>query len=86
MESNGKEMTQMIYSGSAPMNGNDLGPLSSIIDVESKSRDQRTRVLEFHQPWENYNKMMDNHLYTRSMSLLKNRFKSPFLDPSHAYL
>ena len=64
-----KKKTPRIYSGSAPKNGNDLRPLSAIINIESQSRDQRTRVLEFHKPWENYNKMMDNCTIALSFSL-----------------
>ena len=45
-----KKKTPTIYSGSAPKNGNDLRPLNAIINIESQSRDQRTRVLEFHKP------------------------------------
>ena len=43
-----KKKTTTIYSGSAPKHGNDLRPLSTIINIESQSCDQRTRVLEFH--------------------------------------
>ena len=81
MESNGKEMTQTIYSGSAPMNGNDLHPLSATIDVESQCRDQRTRVLEFHKPEENYNFLVDNHTYALAMSIQKKGSKVPPLSP-----
>ena len=45
-----KKKTPRIYSGLAPKNGNDLRPLSAIINIESQSHDQRTRVLEFHKP------------------------------------
>ena len=69
MESNGKGLTQMIYSGSAPINGNDLHPLSVIIKIESQSSDQRTRILEFHQPWKKYNKTVDNCTIALSFSL-----------------
>ena len=45
-----KEKTPRNYSCSAPVIGNDLRPLSDIVNIESQSRDQRTRVLEFHKP------------------------------------
>ena len=64
-----KKKTPRIYSGSAPKNGNDLRPLSAIINIESQSRDQRTRVLEFHKPWKKYNKTMDNCTIALSFSL-----------------
>ena len=38
------------YSGSAPVIGNDLRPLDTIINVELQRCDQRTRVPEFHRP------------------------------------
>ena len=65
----GKKQTPRIYSGSAPKNGNDLRPLSDLVIIESQSRDQRTRVLEFHKPWKKYNKTMVNCTISLSFSL-----------------
>ena len=71
------------------MNGNDLRPLSAIINIESQCRDQRTRVLEFHKPWENYNEMMDNRtIGSLSLNIQEkdSKIKSPLLELFHAYL
>ena len=84
-----KKKTPTIYSGSAPKNGNDLRPLSAIINIESQSPDQRTRVLEFQQLSENYNKTMDNRTICSLSRYSGKRFqdqKSPLLELFHAYL